>query len=130
MERKYRGQAINTKEWVYGNLIGADWITGDVVDWDTEYICLEKWQMVIPETVGQYTGLKDKNGKEIYEDDIIRFGNQIGLIGEMQNGSYTFCRKEKYIKCDPLPFCSMSFKYVEVLSNIYDNPELLQEVEK
>lgn len=43
----------------------------------------------------------------------------------MQRGCFTFVRNEEYIKCDPLPFCSMSFKYLEVIGNVYDNPDLL-----
>ncbi|MEK4360827.1 hypothetical protein NYE48_27860 [Paenibacillus sp. FSL M7-1455] len=58
-EIKFRGKSIATGEWVYGNLIGTDVIVGGIVDWDDEYFCTEFWYKVYPETVGQYTGLKD-----------------------------------------------------------------------
>jgi len=68
-EIKYRGKRIDTGEWIYGNLIGSDVIVGDIVDWDDEYFCTEFWYKVDPETVGQYTGDKNRG----YEGDIIGY---------------------------------------------------------
>lgn len=80
---------------------------------------------VIPETVGQYTGLTDKNGKKIFEGDIVK--NEYGYIGlivmktcryyiEWQSGNFS---NDLYVFADSL----------EVIGNIHDNPELLKEAD-
>ena len=85
---------------------------------------------VNPETVGQYTGLKDKNGTKIFEGDIVkRF-----LLGKMyifqivyDNGLTSFIGqagiKFTTFDYDPAEFASAEF---EVVGNIHDNPELLR----
>ena len=82
------------------------------------------WHTVIPETVGQYTGLTDKNGKKIFEGDVVRVyfvdGDEVGEI-VYANSAFRF-------KCEDgvLGYCIDDTLECEVIGNIHDNPELLK----
>lgn len=86
---------------------------------------------VDPQTVGQFTGLFDKNGKEIYDGDIL--GTSDKVIGYVKGGVRAYCYDVIYIKHSagekrwPL-YSTIVDDYpdkLEVISNVYDNPELL-----
>ena len=123
-------------KWVYGAYVSKNWyptvedgddeISGVVVEesniisYDEE--CL--WHKVIPETVGQYTGLIDKNGKKIFEGDVVKLAlmdcAEIGVI----KFNDIMCRFMFYDKCGGYGIdntCDF-----EVIGNIHDNPELLK----
>jgi uncharacterized phage protein (TIGR01671 family) len=123
-EIKFRGKRVDNGEWVYGDLIHrySNWIYIAPIPSTIEITPIE----IDPETVGQYTGLKDKNEKEIYEGDIISyFGGGIGLV-YYDEGKAAFYiewfKQGKYTDMECI------IKYAEVIGNRWENPELLEEV--
>jgi hypothetical protein lmonocFSL_04052 len=74
-------------------------------------------------SIGQYTGLKDKNGKKIFEGDIVEFTNLDlpNMVIRFDNGSFMFCEDENST------YEELRMTYtVEVVGNIYDTPELMK----
>ena len=82
---------------------------------------------VIPETIGQFTGMIDKNGTKIFEGDIIDLSNKYSKI-EIRNAKVYY--EEASFKINKSIGCYSNFLYgwnldYEVIGNVYDNPELI-----
>ena len=127
----FRGKSVDGGEWLYGHYVhqyGADMIyLPDGVDreYGFDYYHIDK------ETVGQYTGLTDKNGKKRFEGDIIKYlyHKSYNVIA-FENGAfgYTTKRFECFRSFDDGED-GIAADLAEVIGNIHDNPELLKESE-
>lgn len=126
---KFRGRKINSGQWLYGDLMHDNVGGSYIYPIDAEN--LYKENAVIPDTVGQFTGLLDKNGKEIYEGDIIGchhpeikhlifYNEKQGRFMAALNGD---------IENDFIGVCGIDDRRwmasKEVVGNVHDNPELL-----
>lgn len=76
--------------------------------------------MILQDSLGQYTGLKDKNGKKIFEGDIILYDNVQKVVVFFENGQFVVNHYAINLLCER---CNKS----EVIGNLYDNPELIGE---
>lgn len=146
-EIKFRGKNLNTKEWVYGDLLQwndgetAIGVHGQFIDdgyhFNENY---DKTPYVDETTVGQYTGLKDKNGKEIYEGDIINVNGKYPKLIRYIDEWASYCLANLTdLDCDlktrywhqVSPCWWTDYKReIKVIGNVYDNPELLKGGEK
>ena len=123
----FRGKRTDNGEWMCGNL--AVWSDGSA-SIDRESTASSPMYAVIPETVGQYTGLTDKNGKKIFEGDIIQFdyiGKNLGVSGietvVFMNGKFgVFWGTHRELVC----LDGFANTTLEVIGNIHDNLELLK----
>ena len=140
-EIKFRGKDINTGEWVYGAFVPdeLEQTHGKMVTWGfirryKPNRTVESVEMIEVDrnTVGQYTGLKDKNGTEIYEGDIVELTNTYkGMntksIVEIDFIDFTFAGKwkEEYSPSgymyNPLGSYNFPIVTIEVIGNIYEN---------
>ena len=141
----FRGKRTDNGKWVEGELL-HDMQNRPYLYWKTPKelpIVFSDHAIVTPATLGQYIGLTDKNGKKIFEGDIIKFHkfryepDWVGVVG------YDYCSYivtgrmplayEKRINEEPFycPFevalSSIDKATIKVIGNIHDNPELLKE---
>lgn len=153
---EFRGKRVDNGEWIYGVPFFQEnqcYMIEDLFICD-EYQCTGATNTeVIPETVGQYTGLCDKNGTKIFEGDIVKIekelctticsgtteGGTIAMHREyvstfegqgiivFENGAYIM-KDEDY--GDYFLVCCDDNTIIEVIGNIHDNPELLKGVKE
>ena len=121
----FRGKRTDNGKWVKGYLYITHIGSHEIGSYDAE-INIERLTFdVIPETVGQYTGLTDKNGVRIFEGDIVSLVKHDSLIYKVV---YVPCRYElvnsKGVNCFVLDIYKS--ENIEVIGNIHDNPEILK----
>jgi len=142
---KFRGKCVDTEQWLFGNLLNV-YVTNDVsndplpvfaIQTDGNSYSKVRNHIVDPSTVGQFTGLLAKDGKEIYEGDFIIAANgnkHVIVFGEWKYPSHI--DTDEFVDhgigfnikgIEPFGSCVMgNGSLYEVIGNIHDNPELLK----
>ena len=130
-EIKFRGKDFLKEEWVYGDLVKTK-----------NFVAIKKTNgdyfhptQVSPNTVGQYTGLKDKNGKQIFEGDILGYiGKRKDNMNKVYRRKVVFHEGMFALLSKELPaYSALNYHCMEdgrsawsVIGNIHDNPELIK----
>ena len=121
---KFRGKRLTDGKWIYGDFFrnrGKSFITTDGIVCNP--LASPSDYEVNPDTVGQFTGLCDCNGREIYEGDIVR-NESAGFCGVVQYRDATFIIFLGEMN-GALLICLQTGS-LEIIGNIHDNPELLK----
>lgn len=139
----FRGKRVDNGEWVEGHLIWCEDGRARIIPSHTDIFCYEMDESVIQtvahrviaETVGQYTGLTDKNGNKIFEGDIIRFDENLYTVQRECDTPGGYWAETGYILkhigwSDYTSFTSTIDDWenecqIFIIGNIHDNPELL-----
>jgi uncharacterized phage protein (TIGR01671 family) len=122
---EFRGKTLDGR-WIYGSLFGKRHIAVEIREGEEPVssfgIATYRWVEVIPETVGQYTGLKDKNGKEIYEGDIVLCDRNINDAFDKTTFLIGIDEYFRYQGVSKLgnEISVEEFEYAEVIGNIHD----------
>lgn len=122
---KFRGKRAINGEWCYGSLLQG--INNHTLIYDASISCIHE---VDPETVGQFTGLHDAKGKEIYEGDIIKEDKDPTIMEIVFRDGIFFASIGNTRGENPYMNCALRVildrRKTHIIGNIHDNPELLK----
>lgn len=121
-EIEFRGKKVNSGEWLYGDLIHDNIEGCYIYPLDAEN--LYKENAVIPDTVGQFTGLYDKNKKKIYEGDVVHLDawNPDAMQIVFMEGAFCMANENREFLGD-IHYANNN--QCTIIGNIHDNPKLL-----
>lgn len=138
----FRGKRTYNGEWIYGSYV-KDYTGQSYIVWENEIVkgsISTKTISVDPSTVGQYTGLTDKNGKKIFEGDIVHavYQSNYGGLENTDFGIGVVKYSDSYYggaayeidiigESGSRAFSTALEKGVTIIGNVWDNPELLKE---
>ena len=131
---KFRGRSTvedDKGKWVYGHLLIDDnraLIINGIIEANDEYVSLEEWCDIDMKTIGQSTGLKDKNGTEIFEGDALKnndYPNQTFICKHSRLQASFQVESLKGLLT--LSLWKDEERDWQVLGNIYENPELVED---
>lgn len=135
----FKAKRLDNGEWINGDLIhnydGRIFVGQVIVD-DYKGTACDRYEIGIgfnevdPTTICQYTGLTDKNGNKIWENDICDRKEEYPEIVKYHEGDFTLDYSYAVGKDEGYNWCNLGFyvcqrKVVEVIGNIFDNPELV-----
>ncbi len=124
MKREILFRGKSNGRWVYGSLVVSENVAPAIYyEVGKGLVKQLDWCYVTPDTIGQYTGLKDKEGNKIFEGDIVEFTNLDlpNMVIRFDNGSFMLCEDENST------YEELRMNYVvEVVGNIHDNPDLIK----
>lgn len=141
-ELKFRGKAESNGQWVYGNTVICDWDIHQIYVRDRHKgYDATRWEEIQNHTFGEFTGLRDMLGKEVYEGDILKvdgmpeLGHRVVVFYEE---AFNIATRKEYesLKHGAHPYLNdyahmtclnewANTGLVRVIGNIYDNPDLL-----